>query len=112
MTTLSLLESALDAPGLAVERLAGVAADELDAALREFVRTRREEALPVVTALASGGSSPTRRVAKKALYRLAQSGITPPAPEKRPMVERRPERAVRGWLSGIDGTGTRAAWIL
>jgi hypothetical protein len=112
MTTLSLLESALDAPGLAVERLAGVAADELDAALREFVRTRREAALPVVTALASGGSSPTRRVAKKALYRLAQSGITPPAPEQRPMVERRPERAVRGWLSGIDGTGTRAAWIL
>ena len=110
--TLAVLESVLDAPGAAVERLAGVSADELDTALREFVRTRREAALPVVTALASGGSSPTRRVAKKALYRLAQSGITPPAPEQRPMVELRAERPVRGWLSGVDGTGTRAAWIL
>ena len=111
-TPLSVLESSLDAPALAVERLSMVPAGDLDAALREFVRTRREAALPVVVALASGGASATRRVAKKALYRLAQSGITPPAPETRPIVERRPERPVRGWLSGVDGTGTRAAWIL
>jgi hypothetical protein len=109
---LTVLESTLHSPALAVERLNDVSADDLDAALKTFVRDRREAALPVVSALAAGGSSSIRRVAKRALYRLAQSGITPPAPETRPIVERRPERAVRGWLSGVDGTGTRAAWIL
>lgn len=111
-SALAALEEALAAPADAVARLAGVPAEALDGALREFVRSRREAALPVVTALAAGGSSTTRRVAKKALYRLAQSGITPPARETRPIVERRPERAVRAWMSGVDGTGTRAAWIL
>jgi hypothetical protein len=27
-------------------------------------------------------------------------------------VERRPERAVRAWLSGVDGSGSRAVWLL
>ena len=28
------------------------------------------------------------------------------------MVERRPERAARAWLSGVDGSGSRAVWLL
>jgi hypothetical protein len=28
------------------------------------------------------------------------------------VVERRAERAVRGWLSGVDGSGSRAVWLL
>ena len=36
----------------------------------------------------------------------------PPRPAPRPVVERRAERPARAWLSGIDGTGSRAAWIL
>ncbi len=47
------------------------------------------------------------------LYRLAQRGVTaPPPPAPRPVVEHRPERAARAWLSGIDGSGSRAAWIV
>src|SRR2546428_775863 len=34
----------------------------------------------------------------------------PAAP--RPVVERAPERAARAWVSGVDGSGSRALWIL
>ena len=30
----------------------------------------------------------------------------------RPVVEREPERATRAWISGIDGSGSRAVWIV
>jgi hypothetical protein len=54
-----------------------------------------------------------RRAARRALYRLAQRGVQPPpSPARRPVVERRPERAARAWLSGVDGTGSRAVWVL
>ena len=53
-------------------------------------------------------------MAKLAIYRLGQAGISvPPAPvPARPVIARPPERAVRAWLSGIDGSGSRAVWIL
>jgi hypothetical protein len=48
-----------------------------------------------------------------AIYRLGQRGVhAPPRPAPRPVVERRPERAVRSWLSGVDGSGSRAVWLL
>jgi hypothetical protein len=48
-----------------------------------------------------------------AIYRLAQRGVqAAPRPAGRPVVERRPERAVRAWLSGVDGSGSRAVWLL
>jgi len=34
------------------------------------------------------------------------------APTARPVVTREAEHAVRAWLSGVDGSGSRAAWIL
>ncbi|PYM06469.1 MAG: hypothetical protein DMD82_08675 [Candidatus Rokuibacteriota bacterium] len=107
-----LLDAALADPATGVDRLAALPPDELDAALREGVHERGEAVLPLVTALAERGAGPTRRIAKRVLYRLAQSGITPPARETRPVIGRRPERPLRAWLSGIDGSGSRAAWIL
>jgi hypothetical protein len=85
-----------------------------DAALRDFAQAHGAAALPVITAL---GEDPAarglRRVARRALYRLSQKGVTAPArPAARPVVARRAERPARAWLSGIDGTGSRAAWIL
>jgi len=107
-----LLDAALADPATGVDRLAALPPDELDAALREGVNERGEAVLPLVTTLAERGAGPTRRIARRVLYRLAQSGITPPARETRPVIGRRPERPLRAWLSGIDGSGSRAAWIL
>src|SRR5206468_6397419 len=54
-----------------------------------------------------------RRAAKRALYLLAQRVVTPPpGPAPRPVVERAAERATRAWVSGVDGSGSRAVWIL
>lgn len=94
--------------------LAGAPADALDQALREFAADHGAGALVVLTALASERADRgVRRAAKRALYRLSQRGVTMPArPAPRPVVEREPERAARAWLSGIDGSGSRAAWIL
>jgi hypothetical protein len=48
-----------------------------------------------------------------ALYRLSQRGVSaPPRPAAKPIVERRPEQAIRAWLSGVDGSGSRAIWLL
>ena len=114
----AVLEAALAEPARldAVARQTLGAADEatLDAALRDFVAAHGAAALPLLTRLASDeGARIIRRVAKRALYRLAQQGVTAPArAARRPVVERRPERPARGWFSGIDGTGSRAVWVL
>ena len=87
----------------------------LDGALRELVRRRGADAAPLLRTLADlGPSKELRKVAKLAIYRLGQAGISvPPAPASaRPVIARPPERAVRAWLSGIDGSGSRAVWIL
>jgi hypothetical protein len=85
-----------------------------DTALRDFAQAHGAAALPIITALADDPAARgIRRVARRALYRLSQKGVSAPArPTPRPVVERRAERPVRAWLSGIDGTGSRAAWIL
>jgi hypothetical protein len=113
-----LLDAALTAPGTldtrALATLAGAPADVVDEALRDFAAAHSAEALPVLTTLTSERASrDVRRAAKRALYRLAQRGVAaPPPPPPRPIVEREAERATRAWVSGIDGTGSRAAWIL
>ena len=101
-----------DAASLAV--LAATPAAALDRALRAFAGDHGAAALPVLTALtADGVDREVRRAARRALYRLAQRGVAPPAaPAPRAVVERRVERATRAWLSGIDGSGSRAVWIL
>jgi len=108
------LEAALADPArLDPTPFAAASASELDAALRAFAAERDEAALPVLTALAQRGERDGRRAAKRALYRLAQRGVAvPPSPAPRPVVPRQVPRAARAWLSGIDGSGSRALWVV
>ncbi len=104
----------MSGPALDLAALRVLPEDALDARLRAFAAEHGVEALPALAALAAAGADrAVRRAAKRALYRLAQQGVTPPPrPAPKPVVERQPERAVRAWISGIDGSGSRAAWIL
>src|SRR5262249_8196490 len=44
---------------------------------------------------------------------VAARGVTAPAPPAGgPVIGRQPERPVRAWLSGVDGTGSLAVWVL
>jgi len=112
---LAVLEAALGSGDLPA--LARVSPAALDRALRALAKQRGGAALPLLERLA--GAAPDkeqRRAARRALYRLEQSGVRPlraatRAPA-RPVVTREAEQPVRAWLSGIDGSGSRAAWIL
>ena len=110
------LDAAADAGHAAevdLHALAAAAPTALDAALRGFATDRGAAAVPVITVAAERGERDVRRAAKRALYRLAQRGITAPAaPSPRPVVTRQRERAVRAWVSAIDGSGSRAVWLL
>ena len=114
----AVLEAALAQPtrldAAARQTLAAAGEPTLEAALREFGAAHGAAALPVLTALAADEAARgVRRAAKRALYRLAQRGVSAPAPPtRRPVVERRPERPARAWFSGVDGTGSRAVWVL
>jgi hypothetical protein len=96
--------------------LAGCTRATLDAALRELIRRQGAGAGPLLRTLAEQApAKDLRKIAKAAIYRLEQSGIPVPAARAAgppPMVARRAERPLRAWLSGIDGSGSRAAWIL
>ena len=112
---LAALEAALaggDPPALA-----RVSPPALDDALRALAKRHGAASLPLLERLA--GAAPDkdhRRAVRRALYRLEQSGVRPPraaaATPARPVVTRAAEHPVRAWLSGIDGSGSRAAWIL
>jgi hypothetical protein len=103
----------MTAPTLDPERLRDLPEDALDDTLRSFADAHGAQALPALAALASGAGRAMRRAAKRALYRLAQRGVTPaPLPAPRPVVERAAARATRAWVSGVDGSGSRALWIL
>ena len=112
---LAALEPALG--GGALPPLARVSPRALDEALRALGRRHGAAAVPLLERLAGAGpDKEQRRAARRALYRLEQSGVRParaatPAPG-RPVVTREAEQPVRAWLSGIDGSGSRAAWIL
>jgi hypothetical protein len=111
------LEDALAAGGTmasdAAAILASAPAAALERTLREFADAQGAATLPVLVALGAEGHGGVRRAAKRALYRLAQRGITPPPKTAaRPVIERREERPVRAWVSAVDGSGSRAMWIL
>jgi len=97
-----------------VRALAALDAESLDAVLARFAADHGAAAVTVLGALAEQDSRGVRRAARRALYRLEQRGIRPATtPPARPVVAgRRPPRPVRAWLSGVDGSGSRAAWIV
>jgi hypothetical protein len=109
------LDEALADPGrVDAGALRDLPAGVLDQTLRDFADAHGAAALPVLEALtAERVAKSPRRAARVAIYRLAQRGIQgAPRPAAKPVVERRPERARRAWVSGVDGTGSRAAWVL
>jgi hypothetical protein len=109
---LAALDAALAGGGL--PPLARVNAEALDQALRAFAKRHGAAALPLLERLAGlAADKEHRRAARRALYRLEQSGLPRAvAPSSRPVVTREADLPVRAWLSGIDGSGSRAAWIL
>ena len=111
---LASLEAHLDAATL--PDLGDTAESMLDAALRELARRHGAASAPLVRRLADEAADKTaRKAARRALYRLEQAGVAVPAaaaPPPAAVVKRERERAVRSWLSGIDGSGSRAAWII
>ena len=89
----------------------------LDEALRALARRHGAAALPLLERLA--GPRPTASTgARRAAPSIASSNpaCARPGPPRltpaRPVVAREAEHPVRAWLSGIDGSGSRAAWIL
>jgi len=114
----AVLEAALADPArldaVARQTLAAASAPTLESALRDFAAAHGAAALPVLATLAADEAArDVRRAARRALYRLSQQGVTVPAkPPRRAVVERRPEQPGRAWFSGIDGTGSRAVWVL
>jgi hypothetical protein len=93
---------------------------ELEAALRDLGRRHGADAAPLLRRLADEAPrKEARKSARRELYRLAQAGVAlpeaAPAPSRPlagPLIRREPERATAAWLSGIDGSGSRAAWIV
>lgn len=102
----------LDVPPLTA--LASADAGALDATLRAFTDAHGAAALPVLEALSAARlDRAVRKAARLAVYRLGQRGVAaPPRLAPRPVIERRQERAVRAWLSAVDGSGSRAVWVL
>ena len=101
-------------PSLDASTLRGLSEDAVDEKLRAFASQHGADALPALSGLAERAADrAVRRAAKRALYRLSQRGVVPaPATPAAPVVRRGTPHAVRAWLSGIDGSGSRAAWIL
>jgi hypothetical protein len=93
-------------------RLAALAAPDLEAALVRLVQAHGAAAARLLAALDVPTSPrPVRRSVRRARYRLAQRGELPAAPPPSPRAAAGPA-PVRAWLSGIDGRGSRAAWVL
>ena len=114
----AVLEAALADPArldaVARQTLAAASAPTLESALRDFAAAHGAAALPVLATLAADEAArDVRRATRRALYRLSQQGVTVPTkPPRRAVGARRPEQPGRAWLSGIDGTGSRAVWVL
>jgi hypothetical protein len=110
---LEALERALDSG--APPELDRFTAAVADRALRELVRRHGAAAAALIRAIADGaGAKEIKKAARRAIYRLEQSGVpVRPSPSPAaPVVKISAERPVRAWLSGIDGSGSRAVWIL
>lgn len=108
------LEGLLDAREL--PDLGAYSVKVIDGALQALVKRQGADAGPLLRAMVDRATSKAaRKAARRALYRMTQAGVTvPPSPGSlvEPVIRRRAEVPVHAWLSGIDGTGSRAVWIL
>lgn len=110
---LARLEASLGEAAPAFAELAAFPPASLDTALRRFGQSHGADALPLLRTLADQAPhKELRKAARRTLYRLAQSGIEAPLAAPRSVVRREPHRPVRAWVSGIDGSGSRALWIV
>jgi hypothetical protein len=99
--------------GALPDSLADVPPRTLEAALEALARRRGPEALPLVTAVAERArTKAARKAARRVLYRLERAGVTLPRAAPKPVVGRGAEQALRAWVSAVDGSGSRAVWIL
>lgn len=112
---LATLEATLAGSSPETDSLDAFAPEMLEAALGALAQQRGDDGLRLVTALAEGrGGKQARKAARRVLYRLSQAGVALPAPAAppKPVVRRGAAKALSAWVSGVDGTGSRAVWIL
>lgn len=111
LACLATLEATLTASPAQSESLDAFSPRMLEAALGALARRGDDAALRLITALAERApSKQARKAARRALYRLTQAGVSVPPTDPQPVVKR--QRARRAWVSGVDGTGSRAVWVL
>ena len=104
----------------AAELFAAYEADSaLGAAVSEALGDRAEPASAAMLRRIEGAAEARkdkdlRRAARRALYRLAQKGIAPPAEPQPPATAAAPARAIdaEGFLSPLDSQGDRLLWIV
>jgi len=107
------LEAILADPATALTGLANIPPEILDAALRSLAQQRGPEALPLLSTLAERApTKESRKLARRALYRLSQAGLELPTRTPKPAGAPPLPQPIRAWVSGIDGSGSRAVWIL
>jgi len=111
LACLATLAATLTASPAQSESLDAFSPRMLEAALGALARRGDDAALRLITALAERApSKQARKAARRALYCLTQAGVSVPPTDPQPVVKR--QRARRAWVSGVDGTGSRAVWVL
>ncbi len=83
-----------------VERLGRVTDEAHATALRDLAAGAEQRGWKAVS-----------KDARRALYRMSQRGVVPPAAPVAPPPPRWATAQLEGWLSGIDGRGDRLVWI-
>lgn len=108
-----LVERLLDDPaaGAAAEALAPFSAETLEAALKTLL-PRGAELLPILVGLEDSHKKALRRVAKRTRYRLQSAGVALPKQSLPPSPPAAAWRLTEAWASPIDGTGSRAFWLV
>jgi hypothetical protein len=71
-----------------------------------------EAAAALADAEAAGPPKPVRRELRRALYRLRQAGVSPPAAPRPPPPAAAGPEPRQAWVSAVDGTGSRGAWVV
>ncbi len=108
-----LVERLLDDPaaGAAAEVFAPFSAETLEDALKTLL-ARGAELLPILVGLEDSHKKALRKVAKRIRYRLRSAGVALPEQSLRPPPPTAAWRLTEAWASPVDGTGSRAFWLV